>query len=62
VLQPVFVPPRPSGGVMGRLMAALGLADDAVPSGVRRAATPKMLPDAGLAPGPHLLVRGGSHH
>ena len=32
-------------------MAALGLEDEAVPSGVRPAATPKMLPDKGLGRG-----------
>mmetsp|Transcript_40325 Transcript_40325/g.84277 ORF Transcript_40325/g.84277 Transcript_40325/m.84277 type:complete len:333 (-) Transcript_40325:414-1412(-) len=51
VLQPVFVPPAPSGGVIGRVMAALGLSDEAVPSGVRRAVAPRMVPDEGLAPG-----------
>jgi hypothetical protein len=51
VLEPVFVARKASGGFVGRVLAALGLQDEAVPSGVRRAMTPKMLPDSGLARG-----------
>ena len=53
MLRPVYVPPPPaaSGGLVGSVMAALGLEDEAVPSGVRPAATPKMLPDKGLGRG-----------
>ena len=53
VLRPVFVPPPPParGGLVGDVMSALGLEDESVPSGVRPAVTPLMLPDKGLRRG-----------
>ncbi len=46
----MYVPARraAAGGVMGDVMALLGLQDEAVPSGVRPEALAKMVPDKGL--------------